>query len=94
MVSSACTALGGDWFEGEDCGSFSCPQPVPETCPEAEVIASVPFSTAFDNDLAAPSPPPGSCNSGAATEMQNDAWYSYTPEGDCLLTIEVDPDTA
>ncbi len=90
-TQSECAGLGGQWFVGETCPAFACPVPCDnETCGLAAVVASVPYSNQCDNNFNLPSPPPGSCNSGAATVMQNDAWWSYTPQADCLLSFSVD----
>ncbi|MBI4717262.1 MAG: thrombospondin type 3 repeat-containing protein [Planctomycetes bacterium] len=86
-----CNALGGVWFEDQSCPAFTCPQPVAETCGVATVISSVPYFTFIDNNTAAPSPPAGSCNSSGTTQMQNDAWFSYTPPSDCGLLLTVNP---
>lgn len=80
----------GQWFDAEDCGSFSCPQPITnETCEEATDITSVPYSTSFDNSDATADGP--GCDS-FYTSMQNDVWFTYTATEDCTLIGTVDPD--
>ena len=62
-----------------------------DDCDDANVIPSVPFTTTFDNSTALPGNPPGSCNDGSATAMDNDVWYRYTARTDCELSVNVNP---
>ncbi len=88
-----CTALGGQWNGSLTCET-TCPVPVTnESCPTAIAIAAVPYSTSFDNDLSTADGPPASCNTTSATVMQNDAWFSYTPTQECLLSLAVNTTT-
>jgi len=90
----ACNGLGGEWFINESCPAFAgCPQPIlNEVCGSANVIdpMSLPFSIQQDNNEALSSPPPGSCNSGSATAMQNDIWYAFTSPVNCDASLSVD----
>lgn len=88
-----CANAGGDFQGiGTDCNSTLCPAPFAETCVSAKEITSVPFATAFDNNNATADGPAGSCNTTTAVVMQNDAWWSYTPDQDCFVVIDVNPD--
>lgn len=93
--AAACTTAGGTSFAGisVSCAAANCPQPGQpgETCAVATVIPSLPFSTSFNNDLSTADGPPGSCNSGSATNMQNAVWYKYTPAADCTLVLNINP---
>ncbi len=84
-----CTGDGGTWQgAGTTCAATVCPTPG-ETCSEPMVIPSVPYSTTFDNDLATADD--AHCNPSYSV-MQNDFWFSYTPDRDCDLVLDVDPD--
>ncbi len=79
------------WDDGVTCpAAVNCaPSPPGDSCDRAVTIPGVPFTTQFDNSTALPSPPSGSCNALAATEMDSDVWYSYTAQVDCTLTVDV-----
>ena len=94
QTQQECESAGGSWLgEGVSCDPNNpCPQPLPnDNCDIAEVIPGVPFSTTIDTTNALPGLPVGSCNSSSAADMDNDVWYTYTPDTDCLLTINVNP---
>lgn len=89
LAAPECAALAGQWFEGHDCGAFACPvfiDPLPEACATAHVVDALPFAAELATYTAGPHGPPGSCNSAAATVMQNDVWFKYTaPTGGSVM---------
>jgi hypothetical protein len=92
LPAAACAASGGIWYEGFDCATFACPVEIaalPETCPAAYPIASVPFSATLETYFASGDGPPGSCNAPGTTVMQNDVWFTYTPAQDAVLNLTV-----
>jgi subtilisin-like proprotein convertase family protein len=84
---------GGGTYQGDNttCGGVVCPVlAVNETCESAIVVDAVPFASAVDNDLSIPNGPAGSCDGfGATGMMQNDIWYEWTADQDCLLDMSV-----
>jgi hypothetical protein len=86
-----------DTFPAPECADFTltiepCPPPAPgETCEDANLIPSVPFSTSFDNNNSTADGPAGACNSSSAVVMQNDIWFEWTPDQDCIAELTVDP---
>ncbi len=87
-----CTS-GGGTYQGDNttCAGVTCPVlATNETCESAIVVDAVPFSSAVDNDLSIPNGPAGSCDGfGATGMMQNDIWYEWTADQDCLLDMTV-----
>ncbi len=81
-VSEAqCSALGGGWFEGEDCATFACPPPAHDECVNAiEVFTDTPVTgstgSATGGDLTSLPPCDG--------EDLNDVWHYWT--ADCTGT--------
>lgn len=63
--------------------------PQNDACANARVISSVPYSNIEDNSNAAADGLPGSCNSSAATTMQNAMWYKWTAPAACTATLTV-----
>ncbi len=63
--------------------------PQNDTCANVRVISTVPYSNTEDNSNAAADGPPGSCNSGSATTMQNSIWYRWTAPTNCTATLRV-----
>jgi hypothetical protein len=83
-------------YNGES-GTFdltmSCTPSVPaDDCSTAETVTALPFSTSVDNSTFFASPPSPSCNSSAATTVQNDVWYTFTVQNTCDFTVTVNPD--
>ena len=92
LTADECTALEGQWFEGFDCATFLCPVEIgtlPEDCPGAYPILSLPFSAVIYTIGAWPGEPPGTCNKPGVTQMQNDVWFVYTPSQACIVELTV-----
>ncbi|HRX86160.1 MAG TPA: GEVED domain-containing protein, partial [Phycisphaerae bacterium] len=90
LTMDDCVASNGYFAgSGTECGSFACPGPNGEGCITANVIASVPFSTTFDNTTYTPDGPATGCNS-VTPLMDNDIWYTYTPPSNCYMIFSVD----
>jgi len=91
LTVAQCSALGGAWYEGFDCGHhFVCPLLVgelPEDCYAALAINDLPFAAELYTLTAQANGPPGSCNSPAAPLMQNDVWFRYTAPRDQTLEL-------
>ncbi len=88
----ACDGSGGTYQgDGTTCGGVTCPVlATNESCETAIVVDAVPFSSAVDNDLSIPNGPAGSCDAfSAPSVMQNDIWYEWTADQDCLLDMSV-----
>src|SRR5690606_17075352 len=66
------------------------PPPANDDCAGAVVVASLPFTHSVNTIFASPDGPPGSCNSGDVTELENSVWYTYTPAADEKIEILVD----
>ncbi|GJM25172.1 MAG: hypothetical protein DHS20C16_15870 [Phycisphaerae bacterium] len=92
-VEEADCVSGGGTYQGNNslCSGVTCPVlAVNETCESAIVVDAIPFASAVDNDLSIPNGPVGSCDGFSATdEMQNDIWYEWTADQDCLLDMTV-----
>ncbi len=76
--------------DGTVCSPNPCPQPG-DACSNPAVIAAVPYSVVFNNDLALPGTP--SCSTYYTT-TQNDWWFVYTPAQTCNLVLDVANDPA
>ncbi len=63
--------------------------PTNDSCASAKVVttAMLPFSEIVNTAAATSDVPPGTCNTGAATVMQNSVWYTFTPPQDCTVTV-------
>lgn len=74
--------------------TVECPCPVlPETCETAQplTLPTGPINVDNGDALSSTTPPFGTCNSGAATAVQNDIWYTITTgPDDCILTMTLD----
>lgn len=99
VPAGATAMIAVDGWNGDtnfDTIEFDCSPTPPvatnETCALCTVIPSLPYTDTVNNDTSAAGPPPGSCNIGAATEMQNDIWYCITPTVNCDIDVTVDPD--
>ena len=77
-----CDALGGMWYEGEDCATYQCPVPPPnDDCVNAEALGTLPATATFDNtlatdDIAVP------C--GVSTGPYKNVWYTVTGTGNTM----------
>jgi hypothetical protein len=87
--------LGGvKWYEGTECGSFTCPPPAADFCESATRIDALPFVHAGidapdlsdDENVDPPCDSPFSCGESPAN---NGWWYTLIPRSDCTLSIEV-----
>ncbi|RMF82979.1 MAG: hypothetical protein D6744_05570, partial [Planctomycetota bacterium] len=71
-----------DTFASPDCMNYTltiedCLPPLSnDDCGTATMIPSVPYNETLDTSTAAPGLPVGSCNSGSATDMDNDVWWT------------------
>ncbi len=92
-VEEADCVSGGGTYQGDNtlCSGVTCPVlATNETCESAIIVDAVPFVSAVDNDLSIPNGPAGSCDGfGATGMMQNDIWYEWTADQDCLLDMTV-----
>ncbi|MFM9957224.1 MAG: dockerin type I repeat-containing protein [Phycisphaerales bacterium] len=64
--------------------------PTNDTCATAKFITTtmLPFSELVNTAAATGDAPPGTCNSGSATVMQNSVWYAFTAVQDCTVTFK------
>lgn len=62
--------------------------PSNDACASVKVISTLPFSELVDTSAATPDSPPGSCNTGTATTMQNSVWYRWTAPEHCTATFQ------
>jgi hypothetical protein len=92
VTEAECVALDGlSWDEGASCDDPCPPLLANETCDQATIVDAVPYSDQGFNTLAEPGLPAGSCNTGAA-DLDNDVWWSFAPEGDCVMLVTVQPE--
>ncbi|MCA9311526.1 MAG: hypothetical protein KDA21_10000, partial [Phycisphaerales bacterium] len=60
-----------------------------EGCGGAVTVSGASIALEFNNDLNAANGPPGSCNSGSATVMQNDFWIRFTAPANGMVRVTV-----
>jgi hypothetical protein len=83
---AACLTEGGIFHgAGTACATLVCPQPGDE-CSNPAVVATLPFTSTFNNSTAAAGPP--SCNT-YYTLTQNDWWFKYVATTDVCLNYAV-----
>jgi hypothetical protein len=87
-----CDGIGGI-YQGDatDCVPNPCPLPG-EDCASAVVIPGVPYTINFDNDENTADGPPASCDPfGTGVLMQNDQWFVWTADQDCVASAVATP---
>jgi hypothetical protein len=89
LTQRACEEIGGTWTAGLDCAT-PCHDLEGEDCSHAIVVPILPYARSLYDDTMTADGPAAACDKyGAPGPMQNDVWFVWTPEVDCLATATV-----